>query len=157
MFSGENVHPLFLSEPDKHNQNSVEGTIQNLKSRCSKIRNTCGTGILAYNCETMEYFFDVNNYVARASLNNWLLYEVFWGETPEISTIRFKFWEPVYFRDWTNKSGKVLMHPRRFVGFNWNIGDPMTFNVITYNTDTHKRNMVVHRGVIVPRNLEAIG
>ena len=49
------------------------------------------------------------------------------------------------------------MHPRRFFGFDWNVGDPMTFKVILCNTDLHKHKMVLHRGVVVPRNLEAAG
>ena len=63
----------------------------------------------------------------------------------------------MYFQNWTNKAGKVLIHPGRFVGFAWNVGDPMTFKVLMCNIDPHKRNMVAHRGAVVPRNLEATG
>ena len=49
------------------------------------------------------------------------------------------------------------MHPGRFAGLSCNVGDPMTFRVLQYNTDLHKRNMVVHRGVVVLRNLSAMG
>ena len=49
------------------------------------------------------------------------------------------------------------MQPRRFVGFAWNIGDPMTFKVLQCNEDPHKKNIVFHRGVIVPRYPTAIG
>ena len=38
----------------------------------------------------------------------------------------------------------------------WNIGDPITFKVLQWNTDTHQRNMVVHRGVVVPRTLTSM-
>ena len=105
----------------------------------------------------MEYLCDVNNYVSQFRLNNRLPYEAFWGERPDTPMIRFKFWDPVYFLNWTDKACKVLMHSRRFMGFAWNIGDPMTFKVLQCNTDLHKRNMVVHRGVVVPRNLAAMG
>ena len=37
----------------------------------------------------------------------------------------------------------------RFMGFSWNIGDQMNFKVLQYNTDMNKRNMVVHRGVVI--------
>ena len=87
---GRTIIPLYLSETDKHNKTPVERSIHNLKDRCSKIRNACGTGVLAYDCETMEYLCDVNNYVVRSSFNNNLIYEAFWGETPDISMIRFK-------------------------------------------------------------------
>ena len=71
--------------------------------------------------------------------------------------IWFKLWDPVYYRDWTDKSGKVLMHPGRSVGFPWNIVVPIIFKVIHYNEDLHKRNIVVHRGVVVSRFPTAIG
>ena len=81
----------------------------------------------------MEYLCSLNIYVARASLGNRLPFEAFWGETPYISMIRFKLWEPVYYQNWTDKSGKVLMRPGRFVGFAWIIGGPMTFKVLQCN------------------------
>ena len=49
------------------------------------------------------------------------------------------------------------MHPRSFVGFALDIGDPMTFTVLQCNEDPHKRNVVVHRGVVVPRSPTTIG
>ena len=49
------------------------------------------------------------------------------------------------------------MHPGRFVGFASNIVDPMTFKVLQCNEDQHKRNVVVHRGFVVPRSLTAAG
>ena len=91
--------PLSLSEPDKHSQNFVERVIQNLKAGLNKIRNACGAQVLHYHWEAMECLCSLNNYVARASLGNQLPYEAFWGETPDISMIRFKFWEPVYYQN----------------------------------------------------------
>ena len=49
------------------------------------------------------------------------------------------------------------MHPGRFMGFSWNIGDPITFKVPHCNTNPYKRNMVVHRGVVVPHTLTSTG
>ena len=108
--------PLHLSETDKHNKNPVERAINNLKAGCNKLRNVCETGVLAYHYDIMGYLCNSNNYISQASLNNCLSYEEFWGEIPYISMIPFKFWVPVYFHNWTNKSGKVLMtcsSPRR--------------------------------------------
>ena len=80
----------------------------------------------------MEYLCRLNNYVSRAILGNRLPYESFWGETPNISMTKFKFLEPVYYRNWTETSGKVLMHPGRFMGFAWDVGEPMTFKVFVF-------------------------
>ena len=71
--------------------------------------------------------------------------------------IRFKLWETVYYQSWTDKYVNVLMHPGRFMGFTWNIGDHMTFKVLQCNEDMQKRNVVVHRGVVVPHSLTATG
>ena len=49
------------------------------------------------------------------------------------------------------------MHPGRFFGFDWCVGNPMTFKVLQFNTDPHKCNMVVNRGVVVLRNLASTG
>ena len=154
---GKFFTPLRLSEQDKHNQNLAERAINNLKAGKSKIRNACGTGVLAYHCKAMEYLCNIDNYIAQASLGNQLPFGAFSGETPHISMIWFKFWEPVYYWNWTDKTGKVLMHPGRFLGFAWNIGDPMTLKVIQCNKDPHNRNIVVHRGVIVPHSTTTIG
>ena len=40
--------PHNLSEQDKHNKNPVKRAIQNFKARCSKIRNSCGMGVITY-------------------------------------------------------------------------------------------------------------
>ena len=78
-FLGGLFVPLILYEPDKHNQNFVERAIQNLKAGLSKIRNACGAGVSRYYWEMMDYLTSLNNYVARASLDNRSPYEAFWG------------------------------------------------------------------------------
>ena len=71
--------------------------------------------------------------------------------------IQFKFWDMMYYRNWTDKAGKLLMRPGRFMGFAWNIGDPMTFKVLQCNKNPHKQNVVFHRGVVVPLSRTATG
>ena len=97
------------------------------------------------------------SHVSWVSLNNLLHYESFWGEMPDISMIWFKLWGPLYFRNWDDKSGKVVMHPGVFMGFACNIGDPMTFKVLQCDEDPHNHNIVVYRGVVVLRSLTATG
>ena len=64
--------------------------------------------------------------------------------------IWFNFWEQVYYRNWTDKTGKVLMNPRKFVGFVWNVGEPMTFKMLQCIEDMHKQIIVLHIGVVGP-------
>ena len=47
-FLGRTFTPLQISEPDKHNKNTVKRVIHNLKAGCSKIRNACGMGVVSY-------------------------------------------------------------------------------------------------------------
>ena len=71
--------------------------------------------------------------------------------------ILFKFWKPVYYRNWTKTASKVLMHPGRFVGFAWDVGNPMTFKVLQCHADPKKRAQILHRGAVVPCSLEVSG
>ena len=43
------------------------------------------------------------------------------------------------------------------MGFVWNFSDPMTFKVIECNMDPNKQNIIVHRGIVIPRTLTAAG
>ena len=49
------------------------------------------------------------------------------------------------------------MNPGRFAWFAWNVGDPINFKVLQFDTNPHKHNMLVQRGDVVLRNLEATG
>ena len=71
--------------------------------------------------------------------------------------IRFKFWEPVYFRNWTDKAGKVVIHPGLFMGFTWIVGYPIISKVPWGNPYPHKWNIIFHRGVLVLRSLTETG
>ena len=46
---------------------------------------------MAYEYDMWKYICDMNNYFSLDSLNNSPPYEVFWGETTDISMICFKF------------------------------------------------------------------
>ena len=78
------------------------------------------------------------------------------GETTYILMTCFKLWETVYYHNWTNKSHKALLQPGRFVGFAWNIGNPMTFKVLHENNNLNRRNLGLHRGDFIPWNSAAM-
>ena len=69
--------------------------------------------------------------------------------------IQFKFWEPMYYRNWTKTASKVLMHPGRFMGFAWDVGNPIKFKVLQCHADPKNRAQIMHRGVVVPRSIDA--
>ena len=64
---------------------------------------------------------------------------------------------PGYIRTLPALSVQFRYYTGRFMGFSCNICDPITFKVIQCNNDTHKRNVVVHRGVVVLLFLIAAG
>ena len=47
----------------------------------------------------------------------------------------------MYYWKCKDKSVKVVMHPGRFVGSAWSIGDPVNFKVLHCNEYQHKRNI----------------
>ena len=69
--------------------------------------------------------------------------------------IQFKFWETMYYRNWTKTASKVLMHPGRFMGFTWDVGNYMIFKVFQCHADPNKRVQILQRGAVVPRYLDA--
>ena len=110
--------PLQLYEPVEHNQNPFKYTIQNFKAGLGKIRNDCSTGGYLHTIGSpWSTYLVLMITFPRQAIGKWLSVEAFWGETPDISIIRFKFWYPLYYRNWSDKAGKVLMHHGRFVGF----------------------------------------
>ena len=88
----------------------------------------------------MENLCILNNYDAGECLKKRLPYEAFWRKTPDILMIRFKFLVLVYYRKWTKIASKVLMHPGSFMGFAWDVGDPMTFKVLQCHTNPKRRS-----------------
>ena len=74
-FLGQMFTLLRLSKTDKHNHNPVKHVIKKLMSGLSKLKNACGTWVLAYHCEAMEYLCIINNYIYRANLGNQLPFE----------------------------------------------------------------------------------
>ena len=71
--------------------------------------------------------------------------------------IRFKSWETVYYRNWNETAGKILMNTGRFAGFACHVGKPMTFKVVRCHEGTKRLLQILHRGVVVPRYLSASG
>ena len=65
--------------------------------------------------------------MAQKSLKWQTPLESFCGETPDLSIIRFKFYEPVWYREWSAKAGEILLFKGRFMGIAWNVGDALTY------------------------------
>ena len=149
---------LFLSEPDKYNQNPVELGSRVSKPLLFKSGMSVVWGLWLRNniCQNTYVTLTIMSH-GLVSITSFLLYELLWGETSDISMIRFKLWEPVYYRNWRDKYDEGLLKPMRLLCFSWNVGYTMHVKVFQCNNDKYKQNQVLHSGVVVPRILESTG
>ena len=49
------------------------------------------------------------------------------------------------------------MHIGWFMGFAWDVGNPITFKVLQCHSNPKKRAQILHRGAIVPHSIEVSG
>ena len=81
---------------------------------------------------------------------NWLTpAHVAEGETPDIShVLMFHFYQPVWFLDPSTSFPNSKERRGRFVGFAPNVGDVLTFKILTDDT-----NKIIHRSVVRPADV----
>ena len=121
-------------EPHHQQQNPAERRIQDIKRVVNQILDRTGAPEeLWFLCT--EYTVYLLNRTSLSALNNKTAIEVMTGETPDISNLlQFEFFEPVYYYDPSvpfPASKECLGH---FVGIAENVGDTMTFKVLTDDT-----------------------
>ena len=101
-----------------------------------------------------QYLFmhicDLWNLTANAQIGDRTPHEVLNGDTPDISHIRFKWWDQVWYYAPDSKYPSRRMLPGRFLGFAYQTGDELTFRVLTC-PDVPQRQAVISRSVVTPR------
>ena len=139
---------LKSSEAEKQNQNIVERAWQTLQHKAEYIRqrNLVPDHRIFY---LYSHLCDLNNYTARRSLNWITPHQAMNGEEPDISFLRYHFWEPVWYLE-----GKATLPERkwvkgRFLHTAWHTGDSMCYAVCP---DSYEKERVVHRSLILPRH-----
>ena len=133
----------YQSEPYKGNQNFAERGWMDTKTKVKLVLNFSNApGECWLLC--LEYVCVIQNHVAIKSLGwrtptEWLL-----GYTPDISPLlQFEFYEPVYYQKYDGKfPGSSDEEVGRFVGISLNVGNAMTFKILT------KDKQVIHRSVV---------
>lgn len=135
--------PHFMSEPHNKNQNFAERVWQQVKDMVEKILNMSNAPPECW-LLALEYACFIMNHTAFERLNwrtptEWLL-----GYTPDITVLLiFYFWEPVYYKQLDAKfptdSREAL---GRFVGIAENVGNAITFKILT------ESKKVIHRSVV---------
>ena len=130
------------SEPHHQHQNFAERRYQMVKSYVNLIMNRTGaipsTWLLC-----LQYVCFLLNHLASELLNWRTPIEVLSGSTPDLSPLmQYHFWEPVYYLidDKQKFPSETVEKFGRFVGISENVGDAMTFKVLTDDT-----NQVIHR------------
>jgi hypothetical protein len=91
-----------------------------------------------------EYLADVHNIASDESLRWQVPFTIRHGETPDISALfHYQFCEKIYYFDPGETFPKSKEKPGYWVGVAKNVGDALTYKILTDETE-----QVIHRGVI---------
>ena len=140
------------TEPRKQNQNRAERFVQELKKTAEKLFHRHQGGHHKYDNLLFSHIVDLHNHTGNCELRWSTPYEKMWGYTPDISNIRFKWWDRVWYYEHDQKWPARRMLPGRFVGIARNSGDEITYNILTQpETSDMTRPSVIVRSVVTPR------
>ena len=131
------------SEPHVGNQNFAERAWKDTKTRTNNLLNMCGAPPDIWLLAT-QYVCVIQNHTAVSSLNDRTPIEWLLGYTPDITVLlQFRFWEPVYYAKYDAKfPADTTEALGRFVGIGENVGNAMTFKILT------EESKVIHRSVV---------
>jgi len=145
----QDIHREFViadayTEPHSPWQNPAEGgAVRFLKSHAEVLMNRTGSpDNLWFLCH--EYVCHVHECTANEHLNWETPLQKSGHGTPDISHILTHSWyEPVYYYEPDESHPKSKEKPGYFVGFAENVGDALTFKILT-----HKTRQIIHRSVV---------
>ena len=131
------------SEPHIGNQNYAERAWKDTKTRTNNLLNTSGAPPELW-LQALQYVCVIQNHTSFKSLNDRTPIEWLLGYTPDISVLlHFRFWEPVYYAKYDAKfPSDSTEELGRFVGIAENVGNAMTFKILT------KESKIIHRSVV---------
>ena len=132
------------------NQNYIEQFIQDGKSGISKFRSATGLHDCKHMYKMWQHFSDTQNHMNQRSLKNRTPFEVFMGETPDLSVLQFASYEPLWYREFNAKADEIKLFPGRFLGISWNVGNALCFKVLVQRKG--KRDEILSRPICVPRD-----
>ena len=134
----------FQSEPHQQNQNPAERRIQDIKAMSNTIMDRTGTPA-QYWIMCILYVVYLWNHIAMPSLGNISPIEASTGIRPDISPLlHFRWWEPIYYYDDDGGYPSQSREKRgRWVGVAENVGDVLTYRILTEDTQ-----QVINRSVV---------
>jgi len=137
--------PAMTSEPHQHNQNPAERRIKEVKSMTNVVMDRTGAPGFLW-LLAMTYCVYLLNHLAHAQLGWRTPIEVAFGYTPDLSELLcFTFYQPVYYMAHESHFPATNEKLGRFVGISENVGDALTFMILTDDT-----NQIIHRSVVRP-------
>ena len=137
------------SEPYHQNQNLAERRIQDVKMLSNTILDRTNSPEDLWFLAT-EYSAYLLNHLAVRTLNWKTPIEVATGETPDISNLlQFHWYEKVYYLDPRSSYPSPREKLGHFVGVAEDVGDTLTYKVLTSDT-----RQVIFRSVVRPADVE---
>ena len=123
-------------------QNKAERVVQELNRNAEMMMRMSGApaNVCLY---ALRHTVEIMNYTARESLSWKTPFEMVHGSTPDITAlIQFSFWEKVFYLDPTEKYPSSREKSGRFLGIATNIGDPLTYYILTTDLEVLARSAV---------------
>jgi hypothetical protein len=139
------------TEPHHPWQNPAERCIQEVKATTNVILDRTGAPKVMW-LLCMMYVVFLLNHLAHEKINWRTPIEAAFGVTPDVSALLcFQFYEPVvYFQPDASFPGSKEKFGR-FVGFAENVGDALTFKILTDDTKViHRSNVRPARTLVIP-------
>lgn len=86
---------------------------------------------LKYWCFALEYVTFMRAFIAKRSIGWRTPAEVHWGDTPDISMLRFVFYQPIWYHDPKPAFPNPKMYKGRFLGIAPATGDHFCYRILT--------------------------
>jgi hypothetical protein len=131
------------SEPHQQNQNPAERRIQEVKATTNIVMDRTATPTCLWFL-AMAYVVYILNRLSHSELGNRTPIEKGFGVTPDISAaLQFEWYEQVYYLDNDESFPHTKEQRGRFVGISEHVGDALTYQILTDDTE-----QVIHRSVV---------
>ena len=144
------------TEPHHPHQNKGERRIQDIKSNVNKIMDHTGSpAYLWFYCT--EYVSFLLNHRAHKSLKWKTPIEKAFGYTPDITVLlQYAYYEPIYYFDHEQSFPHTKELPGHFIGIAENIGDALTYYVLTTNKTVLARSVLRSALTVINKRSELI-
>ena len=137
-------------EPHHQNQNKAERRGGTVKAWTTHLL-LMTKAPLDYWCYAMEFILAIRSVIAKRSLEWRTPHELQFGDTPELGTYRFLFWQPVWYYCKESQFPNHKMRKGRFLGFSSDTTDMFCYQVLTIPDEVSETSKVLVRSVVRPR------